>query len=130
MIVSGSGVSVYPPIEEIKVNIGEKGTPIVPGLGKEYYAASYRGKIVGWRIVGQPSGSVEVDILKTHDSIPTTLDSITGSEIPSLVNQQINSDTELTTWTTEVEPGDIFGVNILSATDVENLVLTISIIQA
>lgn len=130
MIVSGSGVSITPAIEEIKVNIGQKGTPIVPGVSREHYICTYRGKVIGWKLVGYPSGSIQVDILKTFNDIPQSWDSITGSEAPSLSSQQINSDMQLSTWDTNVEIGDVFGINILSAATVENVVLTISIMQA
>lgn len=131
MIVGGSGVSITPAIEEIKVNIGEKGSQIVPGISRENYICTFRGRIIGWKIVGYPSGSIEIDVLKRFNNIPQSWNTIAGSEIPSLSAQQINSDMSLSTWTnTNVEIGDVFGINILNNDVVETAVLTISIMQA
>ena len=131
MIVSGSGVSITPSYEEIKVNIGQKGTaPIVTGVSREHYVATYHGTIVGWAITGYPSGSIVVDVLKKYQDLPQSWDTITGSDPPTLSSQDLNSNLQITAWSdVYVRPGDVFGINILSVTDVEHAVVTLQIMQ-
>jgi hypothetical protein len=129
MTIGGYGVSFTPAIEEIKITIDNGGSVISTGESKTNYVASFRGKVVGWRLVGSPSGSIVIDVLKTNGSIPSNVDSICGSEKPTLSAQQYNEDTNLSTWTTRVDKGDIFGINIESVTDITHAVLTISIRQ-
>lgn len=131
MIVGGSGVSITPVLEELRISIGTVGTPITTGLSAETYAATFRGVIKGWKVTGYPQGSIEVDILKAFESTPTALDTITGSEPPSLTNERYNSNMDLSTWTDiHVVPGDVFGIKIVSATSVEHVVISLQIMQA
>ena len=131
MIVGGSGVSVTPSLEELRIYIGTVGTPITTGLSAETYAATFRGVIKGWKVTGYPQGSVVVDLLKKFETAPSALDSITGSEPPSLTNARYNSNMDITTWTDiHVSPGDVLGLNISSATTVENVVVSLQIMQA
>lgn len=131
MIVGGSGVSITPALEELRISIGTVGTPITTGLSAETYAATFRGVIKGWKVTGYPQGSISVDILKIFEGVPTALDDITGSEPPSLTNERYNSNMDLTTWTDiHVAPGDVFGIKIVSATDVEHVVVSLQIMQA
>jgi hypothetical protein len=131
MIVSGAGVSITPSIEEIKVNIGQKGSsPIDPGQGREHYVATYHGKIKGWAITGYPSGDLVVDVLKAYQTLPNSWDTITGSDPPTLSNAELNSNLQITAWTdTDIKPGDVFGINILSVSGIEHAVVTIQIMQ-
>ena len=56
---------------------------------------------------------------------PTSADSITGSEKPTLSSAQKNQDLTLTTWTTAVSAGDILAFNVDSASTVTRVTLSI-----
>jgi hypothetical protein len=59
--------------------------------------------------------------------IPTIANSIVGTEKPSLLAQQINSDLSLTTWTTAVTSGDIVAVVLDNASTLSKAWLTVFI---
>lgn len=94
-----------------------------------YVTIPYSGTITGWQVVGDVSGSCVFDIWKESAGvIPTIADSITGSEKPTLTSQQINSDTNLTTWTTTtVNAGDIVAIVLDSASTLSRAWLTVFI---
>lgn len=127
-MIGHRGVWANRDIDEIKVNLDNGGSVITTGEGTAFYTASEYGKIVGWHITGYPTGSIVIDVWKKAEGIPTNLDSITGSEKPTLVNQQINSDTKLTTWTNQrIRPGDVLGIEIESVSNLTSCVLTLKI---
>lgn len=127
-MIGKRGVWATRDIDEIKVNLDNGGSVITTGEGTAFYTASEYGKIIGWHITGYPSGSIIIDLWKRSNAIPTNLDSITGSEKPTLNSQQINSDTELTTWTDrQIRPGDVLGINIQSVSNLTSCVLTLKI---
>ena len=84
--------------------------------------------IIGWSIISDVSGSCSVDIWK-NTTIPTSANTITGSEIPQLSNQQINSDNNLTTWNTSIFANDIVYFNVISASTITKLNLVIKTIK-
>jgi hypothetical protein len=96
---------------------------------KGYVKMPYDGTINGWTIMGSVSGSVSIDIWKDSESNfpPTSGDTITGGNYPSLSNQIINSDNVLTGWVTGFSTNDIFAFNVLSVSGVTNINLTINV---
>lgn len=120
---------INPPldIEEIKANLDNDGAVLTTGLGSFFYTTTYRGIIVAWYITGSPSGSIVIDVLKKNAAIPTTSDSIAGTEKPTLSSQQLNNNTTLSSWSRDVVPGDVFGINIESVSSLTGCVLTLSI---
>jgi hypothetical protein len=100
------------------VTTGEKGYLIVP----------YDGTITGWSVIADQPGNCVIDVWKTSGgTIPTVLDTITGTEKPTLSSQQINSDLTLTSWTTSVNIGDVVAFNIDSVSTITRVHLTIYI---
>jgi len=93
-----------------------------------YITIPYSGTITGWQVVGDVSGSCVLDVWKASAGvIPTIANTITGTEKPTLTAQQINSDTNLTTWTTTVNSGDIIAIVLDSASTLSRAWLTVFI---
>lgn len=101
------------------ITTGNKGFVIIP----------YSGTITSWTIVADQSGSCVIDVWKANNLIPTSSNTIAGTEKPTLTDQQLNSDTNLTTWTSSVSPGDIVAFNVDSATTVTRVNLSINVIK-
>lgn len=84
--------------------------------------------ITSWQIVGYPdTSSIVVDLRKDTfaNFPPTSADTIAGTELPTLLSQNKNSDGTLSTWTTSVNPGDWFEARILNATNVQYCVISV-----
>ena len=88
----------------------------------------YNGTITGWFVISDQIGNCVLDVWKSSGgTIPTLLDTITGTEKPTLTSQQINSDLTLTSWTTSVNIGDVVAFNVDSASTITRVHLTIYI---
>ena len=112
------------------ITIDGGGSTLTPGL-KNYLSLPYNGYITGYVIIGDQSGSTSIDIWKDNYGSfpPTSGDSITGGNYPSLSSQQINQDTTLSGWTTNFSVGDIIAFNVLSASTITKINLTINVIK-
>lgn len=98
---------------------GQKGHLVVP----------YSCRIKGWTLLANTSGSVVVDIWKdTYANFPpTNLDSIAGSEKPTLSSVAKAQDNNLTTWSLDLVKGDILGYNIDSVSAISRLTLNLDV---
>lgn len=95
---------------------------------KGYLTIPYAGTITGWQLISNTSGSCVIDVWKTSaGNIPTVLDTITGTEKPTLSSQQINSDLNLSTWTTSVSQYDVLAFNVDSTSGLGRVNLSIYI---
>jgi hypothetical protein len=93
-----------------------------------YVTIPYSGTITGWQVIGDISGDCVFDVWKSASGIiPTIADTIVGTEAPSLISQQINSNLALTTWTTSVASGDIVAIVLDSASILSQAWLTVFI---
>ena len=93
-----------------------------------YITIPYSGTITGWQVIGDISGNCVFDVWKSSaGTIPTVANTITGTEKPTLSSQQINSDLNLTSWTTAVLVGDVIAINLDSASVLNQIWLTIFI---
>jgi hypothetical protein len=100
------------------ITTGQKGYAIIP----------YDGTITGWSVISDQIGNCVLDVWKTSGgTIPTLLDTITGTEKPTLSSQQINSNLSLTSWTTSVTLGDVVSFNVDSASTITRVNLSIYI---
>jgi hypothetical protein len=79
-----------------------------------YLVCQTTGTIDQWSIVADTSGSAVVDVWKAAGAIPTDANRIAGTEKLTLSAQQLASDTSLSTWTTAVTAGDVFGFELES----------------
>jgi hypothetical protein len=124
-IVSGATINTFS--GSFGITIDGAGSVITTGV-KGYAVIPYNATITGYDIIGNTSGSCAVDIWKST-SVPTSANTITGSEIPSLTNQQLNSDNSLTTWTTGIFINDIIAFNVISASTVSRINLIVKVIK-
>ncbi len=93
---------------------GGGSTPTPGSVG--YVVVLFSGTIDQWSIVADQSGSAVVDVWKVAGAIPTDANRIAGTEKLTLSAQQLASDTSLSTWTTAVTAGDVFGFELESVT--------------
>lgn len=102
------------------------GNPIVSGIVGDVIIPVNM-TITGWTLVADQVGSIVIDLWKdTYANFPpTVLDTITGSEKPTLSSVNKNQDLTLTTWTTAVTAGDIVRFNVDSASTVTRITLSI-----
>jgi phage-related tail fiber protein len=98
---------------QLTLIIGDNTNVVTIGV-KGYVSFPFAATITGWRIMGDASGTVQIDVWKdTYANFPPTVaDTIAGSEKPALSSQQKNEDTSLSTWTTSVTAGDVLGFNV------------------
>ena len=102
------------------------GSPITTGIVGDV-VIPFNCTITGWTLVADQVGSIVIDVWKdTYANFPpTVLDTIAGSEKPTLTGVNKNQDLTLTTWTTAVTAGDIVRFNVDSASTVTRITLSI-----
>jgi hypothetical protein len=107
------------------------GTPgggaIAPGT-KMYIPVPKAFTITGWIVAADQAGSIVFDVYADAyaNFPPDAADSIVGSEPPSLSAQQIARDLSLTTWTADIDEGDVLAIVVDSASTVECVTLTLT----
>jgi hypothetical protein len=127
-IIRSTGTGTDPVWATIPTGLALSVQGLTPGV-KNYVVATTNWRITGWYLVStDPGTTAVVDVLKSSNAIPSSLQTITGTEKPSLVNGQLASDTALTSWTDlDVAPGDVFGIEVESTNGASSL-LTLSLI--
>jgi hypothetical protein len=92
-----------------------------------YITMGTSGHITGWDIVSPITGNVTFDIWKVSGGVlPTVANTIvTDSTFPLLTGALFSSSTAVSGWVTSFSAGDIFAVNINSATGLTKANLTI-----
>lgn len=102
------------------------GSAITSGL-KGFLEIPFAMTITGWTLLADQSGSIVIDVWKDSyaNFPPTNLDSIAGSELPTLSAAQQAQDLSLTTWTTSVSAGDILAFNVDSVATVQRVTVAI-----
>lgn len=109
------------------ITIDGSGSVLSTG-NKGYLTIPYSGIITGWSLISDQVGSCVIDVWKTTSgNIPTIVNTITGTEKPTLSSQQINSDLSLSSWLTSVSIGDVFAFNIDSVSTITRVNLSIFI---
>jgi len=81
--------------------------------------------IVSWDILADQTGSIVVDVWSAAYSAfpPTVGDTIAGTEKPTLSNVAKNQDTSLTSFNTAISAGNIWRINVDSATTVTRVTI-------
>lgn len=112
------------------VTVDGSGGVVTTG-NKGYVTIPYSGTIYGWDIIGNVSGSCIIDVYKSTLELfpPTSANTITGNQKPTLTNQIINRNDSLTGWTTTISTNDIISFTILSATTLTRITLIIKTIK-
>ena len=111
----------------IGCNFDGSSAELAVGL-KAYVIVPYSCTITEWAIVANTTGSLVIDVWKAHDSIPTVINTITDSSLPTLSSQQYASSNNVSTWTTNVIAGDVMAFYVNSCTTITsaNILLTIN----
>jgi hypothetical protein len=92
---------------------------------KGYVQVPYSGTITGWNILSSQTGSIIIDVKKTtYANFPTT-SSIAGTEKPTISSSNKNSDSNLTSWSTPISPGDIMEFVVESVSSIRKVTLSI-----
>lgn len=90
--------------------------------------------VTGWEIasVNNTSGSIVVDVWRdTYANLPpTALDSIAGTEKPTISSSTKGQDTSLSTWTVSLSAGDWLYINVDSVTSLTLVSLSIQVTKA
>lgn len=123
----GSG-SVAGQTASFGITIDGGGSVITTGV-KGYVTIPYNCTITGWTVIADVSGSLVVDVWKDSyaNYPPTSLDSIAGSQKPTLSSSAKNQNLNVTAWSTSVNAGDVIGFSVESATSVKRVHLSINI---
>jgi len=82
-------------------------------------------------LLGDVSGTLVVDIWKdTYNNFPpTSADSITGGNYPTLSGTNKYQDTTLTSWTVNIVEGDILRFNVLTAATLARAHLILKVVK-
>ena len=92
---------------------------ITPG-DKGLLTMDITGDIVEWRVLSEQTGNIAINIEKaTYADFPDNFTSIVGSEFPVLLNQNKNKDDNLTTWSKNLDVGDVLRFSALSCTGIQ-----------
>lgn len=127
MTASLQGSSSYAPQDRsFGITIDGGGSVITTGV-KGDITIPFSGNINAWYLTADQVGSIVIDIWKdTFGNFPpTVLDTIAGSEKPTLSGVSFNSDTNLTTWTSSISIGDVIRFNVDSVATVTRVNLVI-----
>jgi hypothetical protein len=93
------------------------GAPITTGV-RGWFRIPFGIRITAWSLLADVSGSIQLDVWRTTYALfapgvhPVAADSIAGAEKPTLVAAAKNEDTLLTTWSTDVNAGEVIAVNV------------------
>jgi hypothetical protein len=123
--ISVNGKAILPATIDIGFALGDGTNVITTGFTGRYLGPfDYGGTILGWSIIGQESGSVSIDVLKTtytafdagatHPSVAADKISATA---PITLSSATKNQGSPTGWTANTfAAGDIFAFNVSSAT--------------
>lgn len=142
-LVAGPGISIVPddaantitvantrPVQRTMINavIGTIGSAVAAGF-YTYLRVPFAGTIVGVSLLADQPGNIVIDLWRdSHANAPPTIaDTITASAKPTLSAAQKNEDTTLTGWNKALAAGDWIGINIDSATTVQQVTLAIEV---
>lgn len=126
----GDGSSIVGIKRTFGITLDGAGSAITTGV-KGDITIPWNMTIQSWYLVADVAGSIVIDVWKDTfaNFPPTVLDSITGTEKPTLSAIDKNSDTNLTTWITTISAGDVVRFNVDSVSTVTKVTLTINGIQ-
>ncbi len=112
----------------IELVIDGGGSAITTGV-KADVEVPYDCEIQGWTLAADQAGSIVIDVWKdTYANFPpTSADTITGTEKPTLSSSQTNQDLSLTTWNTLLNRGDWLRFNVDSALTVTRVTLSLRV---
>lgn len=127
--IYGNGANITGITGSFGITVDGSGSVLTTGV-KGFLVMPYNATITGWDIIGNTTGNCVFDIWKSSGlTIPTVINTITGSEKPTLNSQQVNSDNTLSSWSTDVFINDIIAFNVDSASTLSRVNLIIKVIK-
>lgn len=117
----------------LQTNVGSFGvtvdgvTAVVQVGTVGYVVMPYAGTITGWSITANVIGSIQFDIWKAANAIPTVANTQIplAADRPKLTAVQYVNSTTLTGWTTTFAANDVYGFYVDSVSTIQNATLTI-----
>lgn len=129
LVNSGGDVTISIPIVTSAIQFLIDGGGAVPATGVwGQISLPYACTIKSWTLTSDVTGSAVIDLLRsTYAGFPT-MASIAGTDKPTLVTAQKNTDSTLTGWgSTALNAGDELQINLNSVTTCQRLNLTVKI---
>ena len=134
VITTGTIASARLParIGAIGLIIDGGGSAITTGV-KGFLEVPFAGTITAATLLSTDAavtaGSIVIDVWKAAYASypPTSGNTITASARPTLTSATKSRDTTLTGWTTAISAGDILGFNVVSASTVTRVVLSLTV---
>ncbi len=120
---SGSGL-----VSTAGITIDGGGSAITTGV-KGYVEVPFSGTITGWTLLADQTGSIVIDVWKdTYANYPPTSgDTITGADKPTISSSNKGQNLSVSSWTTSVTAGDVLGFNVDSCSTITRATLVIRI---
>jgi hypothetical protein len=95
---------------------------------KGYIVLDFPCTIQSWTVLGDQTGSIQIDVKRaSYANFPTTT-SIAGTEKPTITSAVKNQNNTLSTWTTSLSAGDVIEFVVDSASDVELVTVSIKVL--
>jgi hypothetical protein len=91
--------------------------------------------IVSWAVLAQQQGNIVFDVWKIPlttylaGSPPLAINSITGTEQPTLANQYANAKSTLVGWTKNITQNDFVAFNIVSVAGISQVNITLQCVR-
>ncbi|MDI9257288.1 hypothetical protein [Flavobacterium sedimenticola] len=119
-------ISGFPKTKTFGVSFDGGGSAILSGT-KCDLTIPYSMKIESWTLLADTIGSIVIDVWKDNYSNfpPTSGDTITGSEKPTISASTKNQDLSLSTWNTIINAGDVIRFNVDSCSTITKANLVI-----
>jgi hypothetical protein len=116
--------------EGLVATIGDGSAPLVPGDWAEVIVP-YGCYSQGWIILAEPAGSVTLDVWRVPaaDYPPTILDSVVGTQYPTLTAATYAADDVLYEWAETFMAGDVVRVVVTAATDVTMIRFVLRVVR-
>lgn len=106
------------------------GSAVATGAKARYTTVPYDCTVVGWRLMGNVSGSIVLDVWAAPSALfpPVVANTLITAGKPTLTTAVFAEATDLHSWQTELQAGDVLEINVDSCTTTVRAVLELTII--
>ena len=117
-------VGVNNNVFELPFFISGGGSAITTGA-KGFMPIPFAATVTGWSIIGDQSGSIQIDITRANNAVPAA-SIVGGGTKPNLTSQQFVGNTAPASWTsTSLAAQDYLGFTVSSVATVTQVTLTL-----
>lgn len=114
---------------EVIIGDGIEVIPTSPAV-KGYVEIPFAATVGGWTLVGDASGSLVLDVLKSdYAGFPPTA-SIAGTEKPTIASAQKGRDLSLSSWTAAISQWDWLAIKVDSVTTIKQATLSLRLTRS